>query len=69
MIETKNAVIVNDVATRIDLIKNKKIEKKISVSMSVTVNNEKNSKKFKKTKRLITFKRHEYAKQIREENA
>ena len=53
LIETKNIVIANDVAIKIDLIKNKKIKvKKISVSINITVDNEINLNKFKKNKTI-----------------
>ena len=49
LIETKNAVAVNNVATRTNLIKNKKTKvKKLSVSMSVTADNKINLNKFKR---------------------
>ena len=49
LIKTKNAVAINDVATRTDLIKNKKRKrKKTSMSMNVTADDEINSSKFKR---------------------
>ena len=49
MTETKNAVIANDVATKVNLIKNKKTKaEKMSVPMNVIVDDEINSSKFKK---------------------
>ena len=49
LIKTKNAVAANDVATRTDLIKNKKTKaEKVSVSMNMTINDEVNLNKLKK---------------------
>ena len=49
LIKTKNVVAASDVATRIDLIKNKETKaEKTSVSMNIIVDNEINSSKFKR---------------------
>ena len=49
----KNAVAANDIATRINLIKNKETEvEKISVSMNVIIDDEINLNKFKKNKTI-----------------
>ena len=46
-IKTKNVIAANDIATKVDLIKNKEAEiEKVSMSISVTVDNEINLKKF-----------------------
>ena len=51
-------------------MKNKEIKiEKTLMSMNVTVDDEINSNKFKKTKRSTTFKRHEHAKQTRKKDA
>ena len=48
MTKTKNVITVNDVATKVDLIKNKETEtEKALMSMSVIIDNEVNSNKFK----------------------
>ena len=49
LIKMKNVVAANDVATKIDLIRNKETEiKKTLMSMNVTVDNEINFNKFKR---------------------
>ena len=53
LIKTKNVVTANDVTTRTDLIKSIKIKiKKASVLMSVIVDDELNSNKFKKSEAI-----------------